>query len=269
VLFSLKRRILKSVIFKKGQGEVILKSRLAIAIILWGWLLFVVWLSYDYAIYQNRWVIHIFQPAYSYEIHSFHVLIFLVPFIYTLLGYLVNEREKLLEKIKESEEKFRALSLYDELTNLHNRRGFALLVEQQFKIANRTKKGMLLVYVDVDNMKWINDNLGHKEGDEALLFSANILRMHVRKADILARIGGDEFVAIMNDAADDLPGILCERLEASLQNHNTERKQRYTLSFSIGFAFYDPASPCSIEELLDQADRNMYRNKKGKNSIVP
>jgi len=80
-----------------------MKSKLAIAVTLWGWLLFVVWLSYDYAEYQNRWIIHIFQPAYSYEIHAFHILIFLIPFIYTLLGYLVHEREKLLIKVKESE----------------------------------------------------------------------------------------------------------------------------------------------------------------------
>lgn len=246
-----------------------MKSKLALAMTLWGWLLFVTWLSYDYAEYQNRWIIHIFQPQYSYEVHGFHVLIFFVPFVYTFLGYLVNEREKLLEKVKESEENFRSLSLYDELTNLHNRRGFSLLVEQQFKIVNRTKKGILLLFVDVDNMKWINDNLGHEEGDKALIATADILRMHIRKADILARLGGDEFVAIINDSSDVLPGILCERLEESLQNHNREKTHRYTLSFSVGFALYDPASPCSIEELLHRADKNMYRHKQGKNESVP
>lgn len=246
-----------------------MKSKLALAVIFWGWLLFVTWLSYDYAEYQNRWIVHIFQPEYSYEVHGFHVLIFLVPFVYTFLGYLVNEREKLLAKVKDSEEKFRSLSLYDELTNLHNRRGFSLLVEQQFKIVNRTKKGILLLFVDVDNMKWINDNLGHEEGDRALIATADILRMHIRKADILARLGGDEFVAIINDSSDVLPGMLCERLEESLQNHNREKTHRYTLSFSVGFALYDPASPCTIEELLHRADKNMYRHKQGKNGGTP
>jgi predicted signal transduction protein with EAL and GGDEF domain len=141
-----------------------MKSKLALAITLWGWLLFVVWLSYDYMLYGDRWLIHIFKPVNPYEIHSFHVLILLVPFIYTFLGYLVNEREKLLEKIRESEATFRALSLDDELTGLHNRRGFSMLAEQQLKRADRSRKKALLVYVDVDNMKWINDNLAHKEG---------------------------------------------------------------------------------------------------------
>lgn len=245
-----------------------MKSKLAVAITLWGWLLFVAWLSYDYAEYQDRWIIHIFQPAYSYEIHGFHILIILVPFIYTFLGYLVNEREKLLKKVQESEEKFRALSLYDELTGLHNRRGFSFLTEQQFKITNRTKKGMLLLFADVDNVKWINDNLGHQEGDKALIDTANILKTHIRKADMLARFGGDEFVALINDTSEALPEILSTRLKESLQNHNREGKNHFKLSFSVGFAHYDPASPCSIEELFDQADKNMYENKQKQTDTI-
>jgi diguanylate cyclase (GGDEF)-like protein len=252
---------------RKGERKA-KKSKLAVAVALWGWLLFTSWLSYDYAEYQNRWIVHIFQPAESYEIHAFHILIFLVPFIYTFLGYLVNEREKLLQRVKDSEENFRSLSLQDELTQLHNRRGFEFLVDQQFKIVNRKKKKLLLLFLDVDNMKWINDNLGHKEGDEALIDTANILKMHIRKADILARIGGDEFVAIINDTSHALPEIISQRLEESLQNHKEERTRRYNLSFSVGFAWYDPASPCSIEALLDQADRNMYENKQKKKKDV-
>jgi diguanylate cyclase (GGDEF)-like protein len=245
---------------KRGKNT----SRLALAITLWGWLLFVSWLSYDYAEYQNRWIIHIFQPA-PYEVHGFHILIFLVPFVYTLLGYLVNEREKLLNKVKESEEKFRSLSLQDELTHLHNRRGFNFLAEQQFKIVSRTKKEMLLLFVDVDKMKWINDNLGHKRGDKALIDTATILKDHIREADILARFGGDEFVALIinNNPSEAFPEILFRRIEESLENYNVGGAQDFKLSLSLGFALYDPESPCSIEELLDQADKNMYRHKEG------
>ena len=245
-----------------------MKSRLAMAVALWGWVLFAAWLSYDYAEYQNSWIVHIFRPSAHYEVYGFHILIFLVPFIYTFLGYLVYEREKLLVKIKESEERFRSLSLQDELTNLHNRRGFSFLAEQQLKVAARTKKGMLLVFVDVDNMKWINDKMGHQAGDNALIDTAAILSMHIRKADVLARIGGDEFVAIINDPSDTFPGILCERLDESLQNHNEKGMRGYKLSFSVGFACYDPACPCSLEDLLDQADKNMYRHKSHKNDAA-
>lgn len=101
-----------------------MKSKLAIAITLWGWLLFVAWLSYDYVEYQDQMFVHIFQPPYSYEKTSFYIMIILAPFVYTVMGYLVNEITKLLKTVMESQEKYRALSLVDELTNLCNRRGF-------------------------------------------------------------------------------------------------------------------------------------------------
>ena len=244
-----------------------MKSKLAIAITLWGWLLFVVWLSYDYAVYQDRWIIHIFQPAYRYEIHAFHILIFLIPFIYTLLGYLVDEREKLLTKVKESEKKYRELSLLDELTSLYNRRGFDFLAEQQLKKADRTKNRMLLLYADVDNVKWINDKFGHQEGDKVLIDIAGFLNKHIRKSDILARIGGDEFVALMDKTTDDLPQIITKRLRESILNFNIAGTRSYKLFLSIGFAHYDPTSPCSLQELLNQADENMYEQKRMKNRI--
>jgi len=243
-----------------------MKSKLAIAITLWGWLLFVVWLSYDYAEYQNRWIIHIFNPTYSYEVHSFHILIFLVPFIYTSLGYLVNEREKLLLKIKESEKMYRTLSLYDELTGLYNLRGFYILAEQQLKKALRSKNRMLLLFVDVDKLKWINDNFGHQEGNTSLIDTAIILKKQIRESDILARIGGDEFVALIDKTADDLQEILAKRLEENIRIYNSKRTRNFKLSLSIGFAYYDPATPSSIEELLDHADKVMYERKEKEES---
>lgn len=242
----------------------LIKSKLAFAVALWGWLLLISWLSYDYSEFGNRWMTHIFQKNDRYEVHAFHVLIFLVPFIYTLLGYLVNEREKLLRKVKDSEENFRSLSLHDELTNLHNRRGFSFLADQQFKVAERTKKKILLLFVDVDNLKWINDNLGHNIGDRALIDTADILRMHIRKADILARFGGDEFAAVISETSDSLSQVLSERLEESLRALNQKTTPGYKLSFSIGFARYDPASPCSLEAMIERADKVMYENKQKK-----
>jgi diguanylate cyclase (GGDEF)-like protein len=241
-----------------------MKSKLAITIILWGWLLFVVWLSYDYAEYQNSWIIHIFQPAYSYEVYAFYVLIFLVPFIYTFLGYLVNEREKLLEKIRESEEKYRALALIDELTGLHNRRGLFTLVEHHLKIVKRQKKGIFLLYADVDDLKSINDTWGHKEGDAALIETAKILKNNYRESDIIARISGDEFVVIPVGTDRDCINIVINRFQNALDIYNAQSNRGYRLSLSVGTAFYDPEHPCTIEELLAKADKSMYEGKKSK-----
>jgi diguanylate cyclase (GGDEF)-like protein len=213
-----------------------MKSKLAIAIILLGWLLFVVWLSYDYAEYQNRWIIHIFQPARSYEIHAFHVLIFLVPFVYTLLGYLVNEREKLLKKIKESEEKYRSLALIDELTGIYNRRGLLTFGEHYLKMVKRQNKGIYLLYADFDDLKTVNDTWGHQEGDAALIETANVLKNNFRESDIVARIGGDEFVVIPVGTTSDSADIVFDRVKKAIEINNSKSSHAYKLSLTKIFA---------------------------------
>jgi diguanylate cyclase (GGDEF)-like protein len=222
----------------------------------------VVWLSYDYAQYQSRWIIHIFEPTHRYEIHSFHVLISLVPFIYTLLGYLVNEREKLLEKVKESEEKYRSLALIDELTGIYNRRGLLTLGEHYLKMVKRQKNGIYMLYADFDDLKKINDTWGHHEGDSVLIETANILKNNFREADIVARIGGDEFVVIPVGTTVDSVEIVLDRLKKAIEINNSKGTHAYRLSVTVGIAFYDPEHPCSMEELLAQADKSMYERKR-------
>ena len=95
------------------------------------------------------------------------------------------------------EEEIREMSIRDPLTGLYNRRGLFTLVEQQLKNIARTKGSLMtLTFIDIDDMKSINDTLGHDAGDKALIDTANILRQILREADIIARIGGDEFAII-------------------------------------------------------------------------
>lgn len=162
------------------------------------------------------------------------------------------------------EEKLRELSLIDELTSLYNRRGFFSLVEQMLKLSKRQKKGIFMLYADVDNLKEINDTFGHKEGDMALIDIANILRKNFRESDIIARIGGDEFVVIPVGITGNNIEIISSRLQKSLEIHNAERNRSYKLSLSFGIAYYDPENPCSIDELLVQGDKLMYEQKRHK-----
>ena len=240
-----------------------MKSKLAIAITLWGWLLFAAWLSYDYVEYGNRVFIHIFQESFSYEKTGFYILIILVPIVYTFLGFMVNDRLKLLNKL-EKLEKYRTLYHTDELTNLLNRTGFFLLVEQQLKIADRKKKEMLLVYIDLKSLKQINDTLGHKAGDMALSDTANIIKNAFRKSDIIARIGEDEFAILAIEASWVVAEIFTMRLQESLGKYNEEIARPYKLSFNIGFSYYDPGNPCSLEELISKAQTYIEEEKQGK-----
>lgn len=167
-----------------------------------------------------------------------------------------------INEIKRMEEKLRNLSLTDALTGLYNRRGFFTLVEQLLKLSKRQKTGTFMLYADVDNLKDINDTFGHQEGDLALIEIANILKKNFRESDIIARIGGDEFVAIPVGTAGDTIEIITARLQKSFEIYNEERNCSYKLSLSVGTAYYDPERPCSIDELLIQGDKLMYERKR-------
>ncbi|MBE0557658.1 MAG: diguanylate cyclase, partial [Proteobacteria bacterium] len=107
----------------------------------------------------------------------------------------ITERRRMEEEIRE-------MSLRDPLTELYNRRGFITLAEQQLRAANRANRRMLLAFIDVDDLKQINDKLGHEEGDKALIDTARIIRRTFRDSDIIARLGGDEFAVLAIDAAE-------------------------------------------------------------------
>jgi diguanylate cyclase (GGDEF)-like protein/putative nucleotidyltransferase with HDIG domain/PAS domain S-box-containing protein len=173
-------------------------------------------------------------------------------------------REKYSKRLEEMVQELRSQALADELTGLYNRRGFIFLAQQQLKLANRTKMGMLLLFADFNNLKWINDTLGHHKGDLALIETANILKETFREPDIIARIGGDEFVVLATEVRKDRDSaeILISRLQENLDTHNARGRRSYKLSLSMGITRYDTESPCSIDELLARADSLMYEEKR-------
>lgn len=164
---------------------------------------------------------------------------------------------------KITEEKLRSAAVTDDLTGLFNRRGFFALAEQQIRLAHRNSKWMSLLYMDLNGLKTINDRLGHKTGDQALIDSAQILKRTFRESDIIARIGGDEFVVLVTDLARPYAEqIIKDHLYDNLRIFNHEGRRSYELLLSMGVTHYDPAHPCSLEELLIRADALMYENKK-------
>jgi len=167
------------------------------------------------------------------------------------------ERQRLLTEL-------RNLSIIDELTGLYNRRGFLALAQQQLKMAERKKIAMVLIYADMDNMKRINDVYGHQEGDNALVEVATVFRKTFRESDIVARIGGDEFVVLAIEVHEENADVLTERLDGALEERNRTAKSGYRFSVSTGVANYDPDAPCSIIELMARADQRMYERKREK-----
>lgn len=162
------------------------------------------------------------------------------------------------------EERLRSLSVLDELTGLYNRRGFFTLARQHCKLAERNRRGALLVFVDLDGLKQINDTLGHVAGDHALVAVSDALRQSFRDSDILGRLGGDEFAALALETELGVGPRLLQRLRACLDEYNANNQLARPLSVSVGTAYFDPDDDCGIEELIAAADREMYEEKRRK-----
>ncbi len=168
----------------------------------------------------------------------------------------ISERKAMEKKLEE-------MAVTDMLTGLLNRRGSITLAEHQLRSADRDKKNRLLIYADLDEMKKINDDFGHKEGDRALADAAQILRKSFRESDVLGRIGGDEFAVLLTGPSErGLEQIIREHVQKNLTIHNEHSGRPYLLALSLGIAHYDPSHPCTLDDLMAAADSLMYMEKK-------
>ena len=161
----------------------------------------------------------------------------------------------------------RSLALADDLTGLHNRRSFVALATQQLKVTRRKGRELLCCLADVDNLKDINDSFGHREGDLALVRTAQALQRTFRDSDILARMGGDEFAVLALEASCRNQQPILRRLEQNLL-HASASEPRYRLSVSIGVARLGSKNNVSLGELMAQADQAMYVEKRSKGTLA-
>jgi diguanylate cyclase (GGDEF)-like protein/PAS domain S-box-containing protein len=168
----------------------------------------------------------------------------------------ITERKKLEETLRNS-------SLKDDLTGLFNRRGLLKQAAPYFDFARRQKEKLLLLFIDLDGMKRINDEFGHNEGDNALIQTAAILNRSFRGTDIIARLGGDEFTVLVTDLNASKEEAIT-RLNDNLKAYNASETRSHKLAFSIGVATLEPERMACFEELLEQADQAMYEQKRMK-----
>lgn len=181
------------------------------------------------------------------------------------LGFFVVT-VKLLEVIKIAFAKERSLSQIDFLTGLYNRRFIHEIVDRELSIFKRSGRNFVLVYIDLDNFKKVNDSKGHLEGDNVLVSVAQIMRQKLRRSDFVSRIGGDEFLLVLPDTdfkqAQFVIDNLKKELDAGMQSHE------WPITFSMG-VLSSNSSFTSVNEVIRTVDDLMYKVKYStKNSIL-
>ncbi len=168
----------------------------------------------------------------------------------------MRERE---EALRRNAELLENLTLVDELTQLKNRRGFFELAEQALKVAKREQHMLALFFMDLNGLKVINDTLGHLIGDAALRDAATLIKQTFRDADIVGRMGGDEFVALAH--VGDVHA-LTRRVREHIEAFNRDSGRPYRVELSIGTALVDHSGDETIESLIGRADAAMYEEKR-------
>jgi len=159
-------------------------------------------------------------------------------------------------------------SLLDELTGLYNRRGLLAMAAQQQRMARRNRRSLALFYADLDGLKGINDAHGHAAGDRAIRCAAEALRQSFRDSDIVARMGGDEFVVLAIDSAESSAAPTCQRLQENLKRLAAATLP-YAVTFSVGVVRAEADGATTIDGLLAQADAAMYQRKRNRKINTP
>ncbi len=165
-------------------------------------------------------------------------------------------------------DEMRSLSMFDLLTGLHNRRGFAVLGERELNRARRHKHDLQLVFFDLDGFKLINDRYGHRVGDWALKEFASVLNEVFRDSDLVARVGGDEFIVMSRDLEEAKVGELINRLEAVLIERNHRNDAALKLTVSHGSVRFKAEVLETVDELMADADRAMRLRKQQKHTLT-
>ncbi|GAA1363979.1 sensor domain-containing diguanylate cyclase [Catellatospora chokoriensis] len=161
---------------------------------------------------------------------------------------------------REMAEELRQLSVIDELTGVNNRRGFLLAARNELALAERASRPGVLLFIDLDGLKKINDTYGHGAGDHALESTSRLLRANIRRRDVLGRIGGDEFCVLLTEAsrlAD--VDLWASRLREHVARHNDTSRQPYRLALTVGATIFEHDTPHTIEDLIARADAAMYQ----------
>lgn len=163
---------------------------------------------------------------------------------------------------KQVQEKLYRFATYDELTGVYNRRVGIEFLNQELKKMRRRKTFLSICYIDINDLKNVNDNFGHDAGDNLIKFIIQDIKSAMRESDILSRLGGDEFLLIFPDCRLKEVKSIWKRVEDSLKERNSKDDIEYNINASYGFAETDSENALSSDEIIQIADKRMYDYKR-------
>lgn len=197
------------------------------------------------------------------------IIVYFIPFSSLIISYIFSYRSvlKAQETLKQKQKQLSYIAAHDELTGLYNRREFENLLNKTLYHCQRKQHSFALLFVDIDNFKDINDNLGHAKGDAYLKKFSEKLSNLIRLSDILARIGGDEFAIVIPSISSPIEAEqLAQRILETFSQPYAVDNSLWVTTISIGIAIY-PDDSTTRAELLQQGDFAMYKAKQsGKNA---
>lgn len=178
---------------------------------------------------------------------------------------LINELTLMNAKLEKSVAEVRTMSITDSLTGLFNRRYFDMIFSNELSRAKRGKYPISLVFIDIDNFKYVNDTFGHPSGDDFLVYVAGSLKQALKRAnDTVFRLGGDEFAAILSNMPSEDVMSFC----AIIQDKFNANNQHKNVTLSMGIISISSRSALDQQTIITAADKTLYQAKKaGKNQI--
>lgn len=179
-----------------------------------------------------------------------------------LLEMLLGHTAEALKRVR-SQNELKEQAIYDPLTGVYNRYYLNQALEQEIERCKRYNHAIAFLMVDINRFKEINDRFGHQTGDRVLQMVASSLTQDVRRADVVARYGGDEFLIMLPETDGDTDSVKRRIADNVAHRNGMPELLDFPVTVSIGSAHWSPEGSESVEEVLSRADRRMYEDKNG------